>query len=130
MGLRTATKYEVKLSNKECFTWKDNSIINPIINAIAEEDAKFSDEDWVYSEEVKANREKLLANLDKIIKPDETWAFYEDLEFQLNYIEKYRKTSKLTREMIYNNLKEIIEQSDSRNKYVYFVWERENVFFI
>lgn len=130
MGLRTATKYEVKLSNTECFTWKDNSIINPIINAIAEEDAKFSDEDWVYSEEVKANREKLLNNIDKIIKPDETWAFYEDLESQLNYIEKYRKTSKLTRDMIYNNLKEIIEQSDSRNKYVYFVWENENVFFI
>jgi hypothetical protein len=124
MSLRTAIKYEFELGNTKCFTWKDVSIINPIINAIAEEDAKFSrEEDWVYSEEVKANREKLLNNIDKIIKSDETWAFYEDLEFQLNYIEKYLKTTKLTRETIYNNLKELIEQSDSRNKYVYFFWE-------
>lgn len=117
MGLRTAIKYEVELSNTKCFTWKDAPTINPIINAIAEEDAEFSSEDWVYSEEIKANREKLLANLDKLIKPDESWAFHEDLEFQLNYIEKF------TRETIYNNLKKLIEQSDSRNKYVYFFWE-------
>ena len=123
MSLRTAIKYEVELSNTKCFTWKDASIINPIINAIAEEDAEFFDENWVYSEEFKANREKLLANIDKIIKPDETWAFHEDLEFQLNRIEKYHKTFAITRETIYNNLKEIIEQSDSRNKYVYFFWE-------
>ena len=123
MSLRTAIKYEVELGNTKCFTWKDAPTINPIINAIAEEDAKFSSEDWVYSGEIKANREKLLANLDKLIKPDENWAFHEDLEFQLNFIEKYHKTNKLTRETIYNNLKELIEQSDSRNKYVYFFWE-------
>lgn len=117
MSLRTAIKYEVELGNTKCFTWKDAPTINPIINAIAEEDAEFSSEDWVYSEEIKANREKLLANLDKIITPDETWAFHEDLEFQLNRIEKF------TRETIYNNLKQLIEQSDSRNKYVYFFWE-------
>jgi hypothetical protein len=117
MSLRTAIKYEVEFGNTKCFTWKDAPTINPIINAIAEEDAEFSSEEWVYSEEIKANREKLLANLDKLIKPDETWAFHEDLEFQLNRIEKF------TRETIYNNLKEIIEQSDSRNKYVYFFWE-------
>ena len=123
MSLRTAIKYEVELSNTKCFTWKDASIINPIINAIAEEDAEFCDENWVYSEEFKANREKLLANIDKIIKPDETWAFHEDLEFQLNRIEKYHKTFTITRETIYNKLKELIEQSDSRNEYVYFFWE-------
>ena len=123
MSLRTAIKYELELSNTKCFTWKDVSIINPIINAIAEEDAEFDAENWVYSENIKANREKLLANLDKIIKPDETWAFHEDLEFQLNRIEKYHKTFTITRETIYNNLKELIEQSDSRNKYVYFFWE-------
>ena len=121
MSLRTAIKYEVELSNTKSFTWKDAPTINPIINAIAEEDAEFSSVDWVYSEEIKANREKLLANIDKIINPDETWAFHEDLEFQLNYIEKYHKS--MTREKIYNNLKEIIEQSDNRNKYVYFFWE-------
>lgn len=121
MSLRTAIKYEVELSNTKHFTWKDAPAINPIINAIAEEDAEFSDEAWVYSEEIKANREKLLANLDKIIKPDETWAFHKDLEFQLKHIEKYYNS--MTRETIYNNLKEIIEQSDSRNKYVYFFWE-------
>jgi hypothetical protein len=123
MSLRTAIKYEFELSNTKCFTWKDASFINPIINAIAEEDAEFDAEDWVYSEEIKANREKLLANLDKIIKPDETWAFHEDLEFQLKRLERYYKTNTITRETIYNNLKEIIEQSDSRNKYVYFFWE-------
>ena len=123
MSLRTAIKYEVELGNTKCFNWKDVSTINPIINAIAEEDAEFSSEDWVYSGEIKANREKLLANLDKLIKPDENWAFHEDLEFQLNFIEKYHKTNKLTRETIYNNLKELIGQSDSRNKYVYFFWE-------
>lgn len=117
MSLRTAIKYEVELSNTKYFTWKDAPTINPIINALAEEDAEFSSEDWVYSEEIKANREKLLANLDKLIKPDTTWAFHEDLEFQLNRIEKF------TRETIYNNLKQLIEQSDSRNKYVYFFWE-------
>ena len=117
MSLRTAIKYEVELSNVKCFTWKDAPTINPIINALAEEDAEFSSEDWVYSEEIKANREKLLTNLDKLIKPDETWAFHEDLEFQLNRIENF------TRETIYNNLKKLIEQSDSRNKYVYFFWE-------
>jgi hypothetical protein len=123
MSLRTAIKYEVEFGNTKCFTWKDAPTINPIINAIAEEDAEFSSEEWVYSEEIKANREKLLANLDKLIKPDETWAFHEDLEFQLNNIEKYHKTNRITRETIYNNLKELIEQSDSRNKYVYFFWE-------
>lgn len=125
MSLRTAIKYEVKLSNTKCFNWKDAPTINTIINAIAEEDAEFNREDfdWIYSDEVKANRKKLLANIDKIIKPDENWAFHEDLEFQLNSIEKYRKTTKFTRENIYNNLKELIEQSDSRNKYVYFFWE-------
>ena len=123
MSLRTATKYEVELSNTKCFTWKDASIINPIINAIAEEDAEFCDENWVYSEEIKANREKLLANLDKLIKPDKTWEFHEDLEFQLNRIEKCHNSNTMTRENIYNKLKELIEQSDSRNKYVYFFWE-------
>lgn len=123
MSLRTAIKYEFKLSNTKCFTWKDAPFINAIINTIAEEDAEFDAEDWVYSEDIKANREKLLANLDKIIKPDETWAFHEDLEFQLKRLERYYKTNTITRETIYNNLKEIIEQSDSRNKYVYFFWE-------
>jgi hypothetical protein len=123
MSLRTAIKYEVELSNVKCFTWKDAPTINPIINALAEEDAEFSSEDWVYSEEIKANREKLLANLDKLITPDETWAFHEDLEFQLRHIEKYHKPNTMTRETIYNNLKELIGQSDSRNKYVYFFWE-------
>ena len=123
MSLRTAIKYEVELGNTKCFTWKDAPTINTIINALAEEDAEFSSEDWVYSEEIKANREKLLANLDKLIEPDKTWAFHEDLEFQLNNIEKYHKSNTMTREHIYNNLKEIIEQSDSRNKYVYFFWE-------
>ena len=124
MSLRTAIKYEVELGNTKCFTWKDAPTINPIINAIAEEDAEFSISDaWVYSEEIKANREKLLANLDKIIKPDKTWAFHGDLEYQLNKIEKYHDSTTLTRETIYNNLKEIVEQSDSRNKYVYFFWE-------
>jgi hypothetical protein len=123
MSLRTAIKYEFELSNTKCFTWKDAPFINSIINAIAEEDAEFDAEDWVYSEDIKANREKLLANLDKIIKPDETWAFHEDLEFQLKRLERYYKTNTITRETIYNNLKEIIEQSDSRNKYVYFFWE-------
>lgn len=120
MSLRTAVKYEFELSNTKCFNWKNAPTINPIINTIAEEDAEFSREDWVYSEEIEANREKLLTNIDKIIKPDETWAFHEDLEFQLNNIEKYHS---ITREKIYNNLKELIEQSDSRNKYVYFIWE-------
>jgi uncharacterized membrane protein len=120
MSLRTAIKYEFELGNTKCFNWKNAPIINPIINTIAEEEAEFSREDWVYSEEIEANREKLLANIDKIIKPDETWAFHEDLEFQLNNIEKYHS---ITREKIYNNLKELIEQSDIRNKYVYFIWE-------
>ena len=121
MSLRTAIKYEVELSNTKYFPWKYAPIINTIINAIAEEDAEFSSEDWVYSGEIKANREKLLTNLDKLIKPDENWAFHEDLEFQLTHLEKYNKT--MTREKIYNNLKELIEQSDNRNKYVYFFWE-------
>lgn len=56
MSLKTAIKYEVELSNTKCFTWKDAPTINPIINALAEEDAEFSSEDWVYSEEIKANR--------------------------------------------------------------------------
>lgn len=123
MSLRTAIKYEVELGNTKCFTWKDASTINPIINAIAEEDAEFNSEDWVYSEEIKANREKILANLDKIIKPDETWAFHDDLEFQLNYIEKYHNSNRMTRETIYKNLKKLIEKSDSKNKYVYFYWK-------
>ena len=95
MSLRTAIKYEFELGNTKCFTWKDAPTINPIINAIAEEDAEFSSEDWVYSGEIKANREKLLANLDKLIKPDETWAFHDDLEFQLNYIEKFTYSRRL-----------------------------------
>ena len=102
----------------------DNCIavfINHIINILSEETAIFSDDDaWVYSDSVIADRATLISNIDKIITPDSKWDFQEDLEFQLKQISTHNKSN--DRKYVYENLKAIIEQSDSRCKDVHFAW--------
>ena len=78
---------------------------------------------WVWDFEnattVTANRINLLKNIDKIILPDENWEYQEMLDEEINLIEVYNEIS---REELHKNLKELIEQSDSRNKDVFFAW--------
>ena len=120
--LHSAIKYEVEYGLKSNFKWK-NHVINPIIAILAEEqysfDGAYNGEELENATTVTANRINLLKNIDKIILPDENWEYQEMLDEEINLIEVYNDIS---REELHKNLKELIEQSDSRNKDVFFAW--------
>lgn len=120
--LHSAIKYEVEYGLNSNFKWK-NHVINPIIAVLAEEqysyDGAHNGEEIENATIVTANRNNLLKNIDKIISPDENWDYQEMLEGKINLIEVYHDIS---REELHKNLKELIEQSDSRNKDVFFAW--------
>lgn len=120
--LHSAIKYEVEYGLKSNFNWQ-NHVINPIIAILAEEQYSFdgahNGEELENASTVTANRINLLKNIDKIISPDENWDYQEMLEGKINLIEVYHDIS---REELHKNLKELIEQSDSRNKDVFFAW--------
>ena len=120
--LHSAIKYEVEYGLKSNFKWK-NHVINPIIAILAEEQYSFdgvhNGEELENATTVTANRINLLKNIDKIILPDENWEYQEMLDEEINLIEVYNDIS---REELHKNLKELIEQSDSRNKDVFFAW--------
>jgi hypothetical protein len=119
--LHSAVKYEIEYGSNSTFNKSIMPFINHIINILSEETAIFSDDDaWVYSDSVIADRATLISNIDKIITPDSTWDFQEDLEFQLKQINSYNKSN--DRKYVYENLKVIIEQSDSRCKDIHFAW--------
>lgn len=119
--LHSAVKYEIEYGSISTFNKSIMPFINHIINILSEETAIFSDGNaWVYSDSVIADRATLISNIDKIITPDSTWDFQEELEFQLKQINSYNKSN--DRKYVYDNLKAIIEQSDSRCKDVHFAW--------
>jgi hypothetical protein len=119
--LHSAVKYEIEYGSNSTFNNSIMPFINHIINILSEETAMFSDDDaWVYSDSVIANRATLISNIDKIITPDSKWDFQEELEFQLKQINSYNKSN--DRKYVYENLKAIIEQSDSRCKDIHFAW--------
>ena len=115
--LHSAIKHEVIYSENSDFNWLSD-IINPIIDNLAEYDCSYDADDICYANSISANRTNLLNNLDKIINPNDEWEFQDDLDYQIKRIED----NGITREVLYNKLKILIEQSDSRCKNVYFAW--------
>ena len=116
--LHSAVKYVVEYGQKSDFNWLSDKV-NPIIDILAENDCSHDGDDLRYSDSINANRENLIANIDKIITPDENWEYQEDLEIQIQRIERY---GEITRERLYDVLKELIEQSDSNCEVVHFAW--------
>lgn len=114
--LHSAVSYEVKYGDKACFNWKADRI-NLIIDALAEGDTSYNDDDIRFADRIEANRDNLLANIDRIINPDENWAFQDYLERQLKRI-----TAGITREELHKELKALVEQADSRIGYIHFAW--------
>lgn len=114
--LHSAVSYEVKYGDKACFNWQADRI-NQIIDALAEGDTSYNDDDIRFADSISANRDNLLANIDKIINPDDDWGFQDYLERQLKRI-----TAGITREELHKELKTLIEQADSRIGYIHFAW--------
>lgn len=113
--LHSAKKYVVEYSDWGKFNYCQDSI-NPIIEVLAETDAFFSD-DLECANTIDANRKNLLANIDKIIHPDESWPYMEELNEILEGAD-----AELTRDYIHGALKALIEEADPNNDYVHFVW--------
>jgi hypothetical protein len=117
--LHSAVKYEVNYGSKSNFNYKSEKI-NPIINILAENDCWYEGDDLGYATFLTANRKYLLSNVDKIINPDETWEWQEELNEYVEYLET--GDDAIDREYLHENLKMIIEQSDSNKDEVYFAW--------
>jgi D-mannonate dehydratase len=116
--LHSAVKYEVEYGTAADFAWESDKV-NPIIDILAEMDCSYDGDDICFSETVNANRANLLANIDKIITPDPSWDYQEDLDDMLYRLEKF---TDITREHLHKSLKYFIEQSDSRCEDVHFAW--------
>ena len=112
--LHSAVKYKIEYSTdgKFCFS---ADIINPIIYILVEGDCEFNGRDIYYSDRICARRETLIKNLDKIINPDESWEYQERLN---SYIEMLP----FTRQYLYDNLKALINQSESKTEDIHFAW--------
>ena len=117
MRLHSAIKHEVVYSENSDFNWLSD-IINPIIEQLAEYDCSYDECEIYYAKSISANRTKLLNNLDKIINPNDEWEFQDDLNYHIKRIED----DGITRDVLYNKLKTLIEQSDNRCENVYFAW--------
>lgn len=116
--LHSAKKYVVEYSDFGNFNYCQDSI-NPIIEVLAETDAFFSDDFLECANTIDANRKNLLANVDKIINPDDSWPYMEELN---EILEDADVDAELTRENIHGALKKLIEEADPNNDYVHFHW--------
>lgn len=116
--LHSATTYEVAYNSKAVFNHASH-VINPIIVILSEEDYWANDDYIVNATQLEANRENLIANVEKIMNPDEDWEWQEDLDDE---IETMEKRSEIDRESLYKELKNLIESADARCDYVHFSW--------
>ena len=118
--LHSATKYEVKYDTTGRFNWAQN-YINYIIELLAEGDVYYDQDEICYSDRVEANREHLIANLERIITPDPEWENQEELDYEIKKMEE-DKECEINRCYLYASLKQLIEDADPNNEYVYFLW--------
>lgn len=119
--LHSAIKYEVKYNTNGCFNWGGDHV-NPIIECLAEGDFWCNDYDYMGgADTLEASREALLANVDKIINPDPEWENQEELNELLEEMENDNDCS-IDRQYLYDELKEMVEQSDPNCIYVHFAW--------
>lgn len=114
--LHSAKKYVVEYSDFGNFNYCQDSI-NPIIEILAETDVFFCADCLECANTIDANKELLLANVDKIINPDDSWPYMEELNEILEGAD-----AELTREYIHGALKELIEEADPNRDYVHFHW--------
>lgn len=121
--LHSANRYRIEYNNdgKFCF---DSDIINPIIYILVEGDCEFNGRDIYYSDRICARKATLLKNLDKIINPDESWDYKERLNSYIKILETSKSfvSNFQTRQYLYDNLKALIDQSDSESEDIHFAW--------
>lgn len=112
--LHSAIRYRIEYSTDGKFCFSADTI-NPIIYILVEGDCEFNGSDIYYSDRISARRATLIKNLDKIINPDKSWEYQERLN-------SYIALLPFTRQYLYDNLKALIEQSDSESEDIHFAW--------
>lgn len=121
MGLRlhSAKKYDIQYGEACAFNYCQEEL-NEIIDKLAQNDISYNDESLRFSNTVWANRKNLIENVDKIVTPDPEWDFQEEMDEYIDSLIK--KNPDLSREIIHQRLKTIIEQSDPNCSDIYFSW--------
>lgn len=117
--LHSAKKYDIQFGDASAFNWCQNEI-NEILYCLAEGDMAYDDESLACSKMLWGNRAKLQKNIARIISPDSTWEYQEELNEKLeNLVKNYHD---ITNYSLFRNLKKIIEQSDPNCQDVHFAW--------
>lgn len=118
--LHSHKKHEIVYSDCASFNW-GAGYVNPIIECLADGDF-WADDDCVEGAmNLEASRENLLKNIDKIITPDPEWGNQETLDELIKEMEDDNQCD-IDRQYLYDRLKDIIEEADPRNTYVFFIW--------
>lgn len=117
--LHSAKKYDIQYGDASAFNSCQKEI-NEILDCLAEGNMAYDDESIAYSKSLWGNRANLQKNVARIISPDSTWEYQEELNEKLeNFIKKYHD---VTNYSLFRNLKEIIEQSDPNCEDIHFAW--------
>lgn len=119
--LHSATTYEVAYNSKAVFNWASNRI-NPIIECLSDGDFWCDEQDCIEGAKIlEGNRENLLKNVEHIINPNPEWENQEVLDELIEEMENDEDCD-IDKEYLYTNLKNLIENADTRCDYVHFSW--------
>ena len=117
--LHSAKKYEVEYTSNAAFNYASH-IINPIIECLSDGDFWCDNQDYIEGATIlEASRENLIKNVEHIITPNEEWDNQEVLD---ELIEEMEDDDSIDRAYLYKELKQLIEQADAQNNYIYFSW--------
>ena len=119
--LHTACKYEVEYGSNGRFNWASHRL-NPIIECLSDGDFWCNEPDCVDGATMlEGSRENLINNIEYIINPNPEWENQEVLDELIEEMENDKQCG-IDRQYLYENLKNLIDNSDTRCTYVHFSW--------
>jgi hypothetical protein len=120
MGVRlhTEQKHEIVYSNTAGFNYSSD-YINPILLVLSEYDLWYDNDTLEGATKLECERDILIENIEHIITPNDKWGYQEDLNEEIENMEKH---TDITRETLYKTLVKLIDESDERNSRIYFSW--------